>query len=85
MWKTQDYKYFERSLSRTFPQERENSLRLNLLKNSLIRLLSRTSKRLPEIHHQQFWLGHFLDRVAQALAAEAGVLHAAIGHLVDAE
>jgi hypothetical protein len=25
-WKTQNYKYFERSLSRTFPQERENIL-----------------------------------------------------------
>ena len=28
-------------------------------------------------------LGHVLDRVAQALAAEAGILDAAVGHVVD--
>src|SRR3546814_5702241 len=30
-------------------------------------------------------LGHFLDRVAHAFAAEARVLDAAVGHVVDAE
>src|SRR4249919_3928281 len=35
--------------------------------------------------HQQALLGHVLDRIAHAFAAEARMLHAAIGHVVDAE
>ena len=37
--------------------------------------------RLGEDHDPE--LGHVLDRPAQALAAEAGVLDAAVGHVVD--
>src|SRR5690606_37276325 len=34
---------------------------------------------------EQAWLVHVLDRVLHALASEAGLLHAAVGHVVDAE
>src|SRR5579862_8599086 len=36
-------------------------------------------------HHHEPQLRHVLDRIADALAAEARVLHAAVGHVVDAE
>ena len=36
------------------------------------------------VDHQQAQLGHLLDRVARAFAAEARVLHAAVRHVVDA-
>src|SRR5215210_3235500 len=50
------------------------SLRLSLLL---------CSRAWVERHELQ--LGHLLDRVAQALAAEAGLLDAAVRHVVDAE
>ena len=42
-------------------------------------------KRLAQIHHEQFGFGHFFDGVTQALAAEAGIFDAAVGHVIDAE
>src|SRR5689334_12473604 len=43
---------------------------------------SRSRSRSPD--HEQADLGHLLDREAQALAAEARVLDAAVRHVIDA-
>jgi hypothetical protein len=43
------------------------------------------SGRLSQIEDQNARLGHFFDCVAQPFAARAGVLHAAVGHVVNAE
>ena len=45
----------------------------------------KTGKSLAQVHDEQFWFRHFLNRVAQALAAKSGIFNAAIGHVVDAE
>src|SRR5882762_2828727 len=45
----------------------------------------KTGRSLAQIHDEQFWLRHFLNRVAQALTAKSGILNAAIGHVVNAE
>src|SRR6266496_5008667 len=41
--------------------------------------------RSPEIHYQQLGFGHFFDGVTEAFAAKAGILYAAVGHVIDAE
>src|SRR5207342_2526385 len=43
------------------------------------------NRREGSADHQQALLGHVLDRITHAFAAEARMLHAAIGHVVDAE
>src|ERR1700675_1832853 len=45
----------------------------------------KTGRSLAQVHDEQLWFRHFLNRVAQALAAESGIFNAAIGHVVDAE
>ena len=41
--------------------------------------------KLRQPHDEDARLGHFLDGVAQAFASRSGVLHAAVGHVVDPE
>src|SRR3981081_1813826 len=52
-------------------------------RSSFLRI--RTGKSLAQVHDEQFWFRHFLNRVAQALAAKSGIFNATIGHVVDAE
>lgn len=40
---------------------------------------------LSQVHNQQLGFGHFLDRVAQALATQTGVFDSTIWHVIDAE
>ncbi len=42
-------------------------------------------KPLPQVHYQQFRLGHLFNRILQAFAAQSGVFNAAIRHLINAE
>src|SRR5208283_3680777 len=44
-----------------------------------------TSQSSAQIHDQQLWLRHLLNRVAQTLASQAGIFDATIRHVVDAK
>src|SRR5688572_262422 len=53
---------------------------------SALRSIRRCGARCSRLvaDHQQADLGHVLDRELDALATEAGILDAAVGHVVDA-
>src|SRR5208282_2245703 len=44
-----------------------------------------TGKSLTQVHDEQLRLGHFLNRVAQALASKSRIFDAAVGHMVYAK
>ena len=48
------------------------------------RLLQIDFLAFEAVDHHEAWFGHVLNGVAQTLSAEAGILDAAIGHVVDA-